>query len=169
MSDVHADPNYTTPKKFLERLKQICSKHPKGRAFTDKGEFVPDPTPIAPPIGYKPELDLFERMREVVRREISTMAHNQDFETFEEADDFEVYDDPEPFSPYELIVEQARPDGPTVVPDKDLASVEAKPAEPAEPASSAPPKPVDAPAAPPKASEMRLDAQYWLLDVYCAR
>lgn len=127
------DLKFTAPKGYWEKLKAICSKHPKGRPYDDKGQFYPDPTPVAPPIGYTPEQSMFDRMRELVRREISQGAAQEGFETMEEADDFVIDDDVEPFSPYEVIVEQALPDGPVVNP-------EAPPGSPSSgsPAASAP-------------------------------
>lgn len=71
--------------------------------FIDKlGRLMPDPTPIEPPIGYKPAPSLFEQIREMVRSEtLRQAAEDAGAETFEEADDFEVGDDWDPRSPYE--------------------------------------------------------------------
>lgn len=115
------DRSFTMPKSFKELLAKVVSKNPKGKPLTADGQFIPDPTPVAPPIGYQPEQNMFDRMRDLVRRELSAAAADRGHESFEEADDFDVGDDYEPFSEYELIVEQAQPDGPVVNPDPDQA------------------------------------------------
>lgn len=114
-----ADPKFKAGRKFWDAVKSIVSAHPKGRPFSVDANgrdvaFIPDPTPVAPPIGYNPEPSMFERMREMIRREMSAAAASQGFESFEESDDFNVEEDEAPFSPYELILEQAQPDGPVV-------------------------------------------------------
>lgn len=106
-------------KDYWEKLRKIVSAHPKGKALDKDGRFYPDPTPVAPPVGFTDDIDMFERVRQMVRREMSVAAQGEGFETFEEADDFDVGDDVEPFSPYELILEQAAPDAPVVNPDPD--------------------------------------------------
>lgn len=64
----------------------------------------PDPRPVAPPIGYVPEMSLAERIRAMVRSEHLRYAAMQGgMETFEEADDFDVDDDFDPSSPYEMF------------------------------------------------------------------
>lgn len=60
----------------------------------------PDPTPMAPPIGYVKQPSMIE----VVRSQIE--AHNarvaaEEVETFEEGEDFDVGDDYDPSSPWE--------------------------------------------------------------------
>lgn len=63
-------------------------------------EFL-NPTPMQPPIGFKPQPSLLETIREQIR------AHHlanidMDPETEDEADDFEMPDDPvDPHSPWE--------------------------------------------------------------------
>lgn len=67
-----------------------------------RGREIPDPTPIAPPIGYKRQPSLAEQIRAMVRSErLAQEAEQAGFETFEEADDFNVGDDFDPHSPYE--------------------------------------------------------------------
>lgn len=64
----------------------------------------PDPRPIAPPLGYIPEMSLAERIRAMVRSEhLRLAAMESGAETFEEADDFDVDDDFDPSSPYEMF------------------------------------------------------------------
>lgn len=71
--------------------------------LTKDGREKPDPTPIAPPIGYIKQPTMVENIRAMVRREMSDAAAAQGMETFEEADDFEVGDDYDPRSPYEEL------------------------------------------------------------------
>lgn len=105
--------------KYWKKLKEVIARNPKGRAYDEQGQFYPDPVPIAPPIGYVQEPSMFDRVRDMIRKEASLRAQAEGFETFEESDDFEVEDDYEPFSPYELhFVEQAVPDGPIVRPEE---------------------------------------------------
>lgn len=68
----------------------------------ENGAEHPDPTPMAPPIGYKRQPSLAEQIREMVRSErLKQEVEEAGFETFEEADDFEVGDDYDPHSPHE--------------------------------------------------------------------
>lgn len=60
----------------------------------------PDPTPMAPPIGYKKQPSIWAQQKEMIRR-IRLEEHDQGMETFEEADDFDVDDDFEPSTPFE--------------------------------------------------------------------
>jgi len=63
--------------------------------------YKPDPTPMAPPIGYNPQPSLAEQIRAMVRSsQLALEAERLGAETFEEADDFEM-DDVDPSSPYE--------------------------------------------------------------------
>lgn len=64
---------------------------------------ITDPTPIAPPVGFKRSPSLAEQIREMVRSErLAAEVAAAGAETFEEADDFEVPDDPmDPITPYE--------------------------------------------------------------------
>lgn len=54
-----------------------------------------DPTPIAPPIGYKKQPSMVEIVREMVRGErLAQAAREGGHETFEESEDFDVDDEP---------------------------------------------------------------------------
>jgi len=81
-----------------EYLEKLASK-----GLDANGHQIPDPVPIAPPIGYKRQPSMVEIVREAVRSEalrqaVAAAGH----ETFEEADDFDVGDDPElAHSPFE--------------------------------------------------------------------
>lgn len=66
------------------------------------GREIPDPTPMAPPLGYVKQPSMVEHIREMIRGEnLRKEALNADMETFEEADDFDVGDDTDPISGYE--------------------------------------------------------------------
>lgn len=70
--------------------------------FIDElGREVPDPRPMAPPVGYKKQPSIFELVREATAREVALYAANREPESFEEADDFEIDDDYDPHSPWE--------------------------------------------------------------------
>ena len=67
----------------------------------------PDPIPFAPTAGIRPKETLEERMRRMIRDEMSYAAEQQGMETFEEADDFDVDDEGDPESMYEIPFEPA--------------------------------------------------------------
>lgn len=70
--------------------------------LTAEGREILDPTPMAPPVGYKRHPSLAEQIREMVRSErLAAEAAAAGYETFEEADDFDVDDDVDPNSKYE--------------------------------------------------------------------
>lgn len=80
----------------------------KGQPLNQAGQLIPDPTPMAPPIGYKAQ----PSMMEIVRQQVllaSREAAEAGYETEEEADDFVVGDEPELRSPYELDPESEVP------------------------------------------------------------
>lgn len=134
-------------KHYWKKLEQVVSDHPKHRPYVG-GNFYPDPTPVAPPVGYTPEISMFDRVRQMIRSdELKKAALSAGAETFEDADDFEIDDDVEPFSPYELIVEQAQPDGPTIQPEVNAAI---PPKDPDDPPPEAPDTPEPKAAAPSK-------------------
>ena len=62
-----------------------------------RGMELPDPVPMAPPVGYKPPDDLLSMIESVIRRrDFEQELERQGFETVEEADDFEVDEDYDP-------------------------------------------------------------------------
>jgi len=66
------------------------------RGLTAEGQQAPDPTPIAPPIGYKRQPTMVEIVRDMVRSErLAQEALASGHETFEESEDFDIGDDPE--------------------------------------------------------------------------
>ena len=89
-------------KEVLKGLVEIAKAHPKGRRYDEFGRFHPDPTPIAPPVGYQRSPTIAEQLRTMVRSEhIRMEAEAAGMDTFEEADDFDVGDDYDPRSPWE--------------------------------------------------------------------
>lgn len=68
------------------RTTDVTNRH------TEEGHEILNPTPIAPPLGYTPQLSLAEQIRQQVR--LQALAERMDPETEEEADDFDVDDDP---------------------------------------------------------------------------
>lgn len=82
--------------KVIEHLLGKCG-------YTKKGEEIPDPTPMALPVGFRRPETLGDRMKILLRNEEFKRAQEAlGEETFEEADDFDV-DDPDPLdgAPYE--------------------------------------------------------------------
>lgn len=68
----------------------------------ENGHEVPDPTPLAIPVGAKKPESLEERIRRLVRSErFGNAMSEQGFETFEESEDFDIEDDPVTNTPYE--------------------------------------------------------------------
>lgn len=56
--------------------------------LNEAGQEVPDPTPLAPPIGFKREPPLHERIRAMVQHEFVQAGLASTHETLEEAEDF---------------------------------------------------------------------------------
>lgn len=68
----------------------------------ESGRELPDPVPLAPPVGYVPHQSMFEVMRDMIRGEhLKAYAAAQGSENFEEAQDFDVEDDMFPQSSFE--------------------------------------------------------------------
>jgi len=89
--------------KFIEESPEIRSDdmHPTNmKRFNAKGEELLDPTPMAPPLGYKRQPSLYEQIQAAVRQSKLDELYQLE-ETEEDADDFEVGDDFEPFSEHE--------------------------------------------------------------------
>ena len=111
------------------------------------GRELLDPTPMAPPIGYKRQPSLVEQIRKMVRDErLAADLAASGVETFEEADDFDVQDDYDPKSPFEYNF-----DPPVEPPKAAPPAPEAPPAPPEGPKASDPPAAPSAPAEAPKA------------------
>lgn len=83
--------------------------------YNERGEELPDDTPIELPVRFKRPPSLQEQIKAMVRTEYSRVAEENGFESFEESDDFEVDDDNEIRSVHELSpmqeeVRYAKPD-----------------------------------------------------------
>lgn len=74
-----------------------------GRPLTPWGAEILDPTPIAPPVGYKRQPTMVEHIRAAVKSEmLRREAEALGADTFEESEDFDVGDDDDdPHTPYE--------------------------------------------------------------------
>lgn len=82
--------------------RRVKAQHLK---YDQDGELM-DPTPMAPPIGYKKSPSITEQIRSMIRGErLRQEAEAEGYESFEEADDFEIGDDFDPTSPYEEVFE----------------------------------------------------------------
>lgn len=70
-----------------------------------RGREIPDPTPMAPPIGYRPPVHMTDLIRQTIRSErLAQEAREAQMETFDEADDFDIPDDPvDPSTPWEEL------------------------------------------------------------------
>lgn len=79
----------------------------RSKPHSAAGREIPDPVPLAPPVGWKKQPSLAEQIREMVRSEkLAQEAAAAGYETFEEADDFDIPDDPvDPTTPYERTFE----------------------------------------------------------------
>ena len=62
-------------------------------ALTEDGRELPDPTPMAPPVGFKRSPPLHERIRALVQHEFEKKSAEEGYESPEEADDFEFAED----------------------------------------------------------------------------
>lgn len=80
----------------MEDVFKTTDKHNR---FSEDGHEILNPTPVAPPLGYKKTLSLAEQIRQQVRQ----LKHIDDDEpeTLEEADDFDIEEDPAPTSRWE--------------------------------------------------------------------
>lgn len=74
--------------------------------YLDKwGREKPDPTPMAPPVGFVRQPPLHERLRDMILAERRTLDEAAYVETWEEQNDFDVGDDLDPTSPWETNFE----------------------------------------------------------------
>lgn len=72
--------------------------------FNERGEELPDDTPVEMPLGFKRPPSLQEMIAQAIRTHVSDVAAAQGLESFEEANDFGDEDeDPLPFSPHEVV------------------------------------------------------------------
>lgn len=75
----------------------------RGDIFLDEfGREIPDPIPMAPPVGYKRAPTMVEIIRQQIQgQQLADEARKMGKESWEEADDFNVGDDYDPSSPWE--------------------------------------------------------------------
>lgn len=76
-----------SPEAYLEKLvKKGFDKN--------TGQFVPDPVPMAPPVGYRKQPSMVELVRDMVRGEhLRREALEAGYESFEESEDFDMDDE----------------------------------------------------------------------------
>lgn len=73
---------------YLEKIKKA--------GLDEQGRQVVSSTPMAPPIGHKPQPSLAQLIREMVQSEqLAQAVRNSGHETFEESEDFDIPDEPE--------------------------------------------------------------------------
>lgn len=77
--------------------------------LNEKGQEVPDPTPIEVPLNFRRPPSLTERIKSIIAHQLSQQAAETGAETFEEANDFDVDEDPDFHSPYEVLELQEEP------------------------------------------------------------
>lgn len=98
------------------------------------GRELPDPVPMAPPVGYRAPPTLADMIRRMVRSEAMLMASEaEEFDTFEEAEDFDIEDDPvDPRTPYEAVFDPPQPAADAAKPKEgtDVPGATELPAEP---------------------------------------
>lgn len=98
-----SEKRYRVP--FVLPLKEYFAKL-AARRLTEDGREIPDPVPMAPPIGYIKQPSMVEHIRSMVRSEQLRMAAEAGgAETFEEADDFDIGEDELPGTPWEADFE----------------------------------------------------------------
>lgn len=73
----------------MEDVYKTTDKHNR---FSEDNKEILNPTPMQPPLGYKPSLSLVEQIRQQIRT--FKQLDDTEPETEEEADDFEIDDDP---------------------------------------------------------------------------
>lgn len=88
-------------RRILRTSPEVYNRKLDGMRHTVDGREVPDPTPMAPPVGFHKQPSLVDQIRQMVRDENTRLAMNKEAETFEEADDFDVDDDPHPVGEYD--------------------------------------------------------------------
>lgn len=123
-------------------LKKLLEK-----GLNEDGSIKGDPTPMAPPVGYKKAPSMVEIVRDMVRGErLKQEAMQAGYETFEEADDFDVPDEPQHLrSPHEYPEDQPSVRELAAAGKSSLAAKQKPPKEGGGAHKSAPPAPPGAP------------------------
>lgn len=85
-----------TPREILH----IFEASVQSQMLDEHGRERPNPTPMAPPVGYKRQPTIAEQMRRAIQQ-ASYEAKMAGAETEQEANDFDVGEDMEPHTPYE--------------------------------------------------------------------
>lgn len=142
----------------IEKVKGILRRKPRqldleeyllklaAKGLNPDGTQVLDPTPIAPPVGYKKHPSMVEIVRDMVKSErLAQAAREAGAETLEEAEDFDVQDEYLMESPWENdfdpplveLIEAGR----QVVAERERQEAAVKPPSgvPAKPADAVPP------------------------------
>jgi len=86
--------------KVASDLNPLREESVQARYLDEHGREKPNPTPMAPPIGYRRQPTIAEQMRQMIQL-ASLEAAQAGAETEEEANDFDVGEDMEPNPPYE--------------------------------------------------------------------
>lgn len=71
--------------------------------FNERGEELPDPTPVEIPAGFKEPESIQSMIARLVRTHVSDAAARHGFETVDEANDFEVEDEEFGETKYEVL------------------------------------------------------------------
>lgn len=88
----------------------VVAEHMRGLSgYNARGEEIPDPKPMALPVGFERPEALVDTIRRLVRSEELASAAEAEMETFDEADDFDVEEDLRVDSPYEDDFEPGLP------------------------------------------------------------
>lgn len=87
----------------MSRTRKFEEEMPLRATLDERGHEVVSNVPMQPPLGYKKEPSVTDRIREMVRSEmLRKEAAAAGLETMEEADDFDIADDPvDPSTPFE--------------------------------------------------------------------
>lgn len=84
--------------------KVVAVEEKLSRLYLDRyGREIPDPTPVAPPVGYKKQPSMVDHVRALVAADLSRRAEQMGYESFEESNDFDIGDDFEPETEYERM------------------------------------------------------------------
>lgn len=78
------------------------ARHRKEKGLDPEGQPVFDPTPMAPPIGYKKQPSIFDQVRDAMKaHQLEELEQLQ--ESLDDAEDYEIDDDPpDPASKWEM-------------------------------------------------------------------
>lgn len=92
-----------------ELYEQLCKLNV---AMMKDGQEYPNPVPLAVNIGLKPEISLDKRIKMIIENSLSMRAHEQGYDTFDEAQDFEVegeFDLPLNDTKYQKLIDEKPP------------------------------------------------------------